>query len=231
MSEEKDPYYSRPEVSNSDLTELEKYWMPESLVYDIQVAYKFGTLLDCLITEPEKVNYYKFTCAGQQYTREDFELAAAMKRAFWKDPLCAVIAKHSEYQKICIRQDFKIEYEGYEFNLPVRCKFDLNAKATLGITADIKSTSATTEKQFIDACHHFRYLRQRSLYVDIDDVKKDMIIGISKVNQKVFKIPFVRGGELYKIGKAQYQELAFKYAYLFGDVSKIRKIENYSIAI
>lgn len=226
MIEEKDPYYFRDEVSNSDLSELAKYWQDQELIYDIEKAYRFGTLLDCMITEPHKVNYFKLTCAGVQYTKEEFALAAEMKKSFWADEFCAMIAKYSQMQKISIRKDFMITYEGFRFCLDVRCKWDLYSLERLNMTGDIKSTTAITQKQFVDACHHFGYFRQRALYMDIGNSNNDMLIGISKVNKKVFKVPIKRGGELYKIGKAQYEELAFKYFYLFGDLSKVVYMDN-----
>lgn len=225
---EKDPYYSRGEVSNSDLSALAKYWMPGDLVYDIEIAYRFGTLVDAMITEQDKINYYKLTCAGEVYSRKEFDLAEGMAKSFWNDPLCALLAKNSEMQKVSTEPKFRIEYNGYVFYVSARCKWDLYAKHTLGITGDIKSTTATTEKQFIAACAHFQYFRQRAWYMDIENVEKDMLIGISKVNKKVFKVPIVRGGEFYQIGKEQYQELAFKHWYLFGNIDY--SMEQYKIA-
>ncbi len=217
----KDVYFSRPEVSNSDLSELAKYWMPQELVYDIEKAYRFGTLIDMMITEPDKLNFFKFTCAGVQYSKEEFKLAEEMKTAFWSDPFCAMLASKSEMQKVTVNHNFKIEHEGVNFSVAARCKWDLNAMATLRMTGDIKSTTVTTEQQFLAACHHFQYLRQRAWYMDLPDqpVERDMLIGISKVNKKVFKIPILRGGELYQIGRQQYQELAFKWWYLFGNIA------------
>lgn len=217
----KDAYFSMEEVSNSDLGWLQKYWMPAAIMYDIEAAYRFGTLIDMMITEPHRVDYFRFTCAGVQYTREEFALAEEMKAAFWNDKFCAMLASHSEMQKVTIVDRFRIEYEDFYFHVAARCKWDLNAMAKLRMTGDIKSTTATNEKQFLAACHHFQYFRQRAWYMDLGKSDKDMLIGISKINKKVFKIPIIRGGELYKIGKEQYQDLAFKWVYLFGDLNDI----------
>ncbi len=216
----KDPYFSRSEVSNSNLTELSKYWLPPEDRYDIEAAYRFGTLIDMMITEPWKVNFFKRTCDGEQYTKEEFAIAEKMKASFWADPFCAALAKGSEMQKVSVKDDFEIQHGGIKFYLPVRCKWDLYAHKTLGMTGDIKSTTATTEKQFIAACEHFQYFRQRAMYMDIETVNRDMLIGISKVNFKVFKVPIERGGTFHSRGKEQYSELAFKWWYLFGDLER-----------
>ena len=41
-------YRSFPAVSNSDLTELQKYWMPENKFMDVKKAYANGTLIDAM---------------------------------------------------------------------------------------------------------------------------------------------------------------------------------------
>ncbi|MFB6453747.1 hypothetical protein ACE38W_00625 [Chitinophaga sp. Hz27] len=219
----KDPYYGRPEVSNSDLSEIKKYWQPQQVTYDLEQAYKFGTLIDCMITEPDKIDYFQYTCAGVQYTSADFIRAESMKKAFYRDPLCVAMANQSQYQKVSIRKNFPIMYGGFVFTLDVRCKWDLFIDNCMVPSGDIKSTTATTQKQFEAAVRYFDYDRQRAWYMDIEGRDKDILIGISKVNYKVFKVPIVRGSELYLSGREKYEELAFKYWYLFGDVHNIRR--------
>lgn len=219
MEEIKDPYYARPEVSNSDLSWLKKYWLREDVIVDLEKAYRFGTLIDCMITEPHKVNYFTLCCAGVQYSAADFSLAEEMKKSFWRDEFCATMARHSEYQKVSVVTGFPIEHDGFSFTLNVRCKWDLYAMPRLKMSGDIKSTACTTQKQFEEAVRYFDYDRQRAFYMDIENVDNDMLIGISKVNSKIFKVPVRRGGELYKSGRAKYQELAFKYWYLFGEIA------------
>lgn len=213
-----DPYYGRPEVSNSDLSWLKKYWQPEKLVYDLEKAYRFGTLIDCMITEPEKVNYFNHTCADYSYSKEEFTRAEEMKKAFYKDPLCANMARQACCQKVSVKDAFEIQLPGFSFTLPVRCKWDLFIEA-YDLSGDIKSTTATTQKQFEEAVRHFDYDRQRAWYMDIEGRSNDILIGISKENFKVFKVPIKRGSELYKSGKEKYTELAFRWWYLFAEVN------------
>jgi hypothetical protein len=106
--------------------------------------------------------------------------------------------------------ELSINYLGFPFTLPARCKWDLFMPA-FGWGGDIKSTTATTQKQCEEAARFFDYPRSRAWYMDIAASEKDIIIFISKVNFQVFKIPIRRGDELYREGKEQYQELAFKY--------------------
>lgn len=215
-----DTYYDRPEVSNSDLTALKKYWMPQTLIIDLEAAYRFGTLIDLLITEPGKIDYFKLTAAGEKYSTEEFEKAIRMKKVFFADPFCRSLILQCQMQKISVKHGFPINYEGFDFSIDVRCKWDFFAPA-IDLCADLKSTACTTLKQFEESIYHFDYTRQAAYYMDIENKSNFMFIGISKINYKIFKVPVKRGGQIYKEGKAKYQELAFKYWYLFGNVNPL----------
>ncbi len=100
----KDPYYSEPEVSNSDLSWLKNQFAPVSYRGDVEKAYRFGTLIDCMITEPEKVDYFTRECAGVVYSIEEFEQAQEMKRAFYRDELCKLMVGQAKYQQVMKRR-------------------------------------------------------------------------------------------------------------------------------
>ena len=70
-----DAYYQRPEVSNSDLTELKNILHPRMQSGDKEAAFRFGTLVDAIITEPSRVDYYRLTVDGEQYGEEEFRHA------------------------------------------------------------------------------------------------------------------------------------------------------------
>ena len=208
-----DPYFGRDEVSNSDLSWLKDYWKEEQDEVFKQNAYKFGTLLDAIITEPFKVDYFKFQVDGVQYTEEDFEKGLAMKKSFMNDPLAKNILSQSDTQKVMI-VNRSFHFEDVDFKLDTRCKWDLWMQK-LGWGGDLKSTTATTQKQFEEAVRYFDYDRQRAWYMDIAGSNQDVLIGVSKVNFKVFKVPIRRDDELYKTGFKKYNELAFKWWALF----------------
>lgn len=211
-------YRKFPAVSNSDLTELQKYWEPENIWIDKEKAYRFGNLIDAIITEPERVNYYLHRVDDVQYTPEEFLQAEEMRKAFYKDAFCVSMVKQCSFQRISYRPDFQIEHEGFSFTLPAKCKWDLFCES-IDLSGDIKSTAATTQKQFIEACHHFDYFRSRAWYMDLEGRNNDILIGISKKNNQIFKIPIKRGGDLYNLGKRQYQELSHQWWSLFGSAA------------
>ena len=104
------------------------------------------------------------------------------------------------------------------FSLPVRCKWDL-WMPSLKWGGDIKSTTATTQKQFEEAARFFDYDRQRYFYMNIAGSTQDILIGISKVNYRVFKVPIKRGDCFWKSGEEKCLCLAFKYWEMFGDLN------------
>ncbi|MFA6058919.1 MAG: hypothetical protein WC756_12025 [Taibaiella sp.] len=211
-------YRSFPAVSNSDLTSLQKYWEPEWLVIDKEKAYKFGTLIDAIITEPHKVDYFRFQVEGVQYSKEDFEQAQEMCKVFYRDEFCNKMVAQCSFQKISYQEKFKIQYGRFEFTLPAKCKWDLFCE-NFDLSGDIKSTAATTQKQFEEACYHFDYYRSRAWYMDLENRTNDILIGISKKNNKVFKIPMKKGDKLYNLGREQYQDLAFRHWSYFGEIA------------
>lgn len=207
----KDPYYHRSEMSNSDLSQLKK----ELFALDDRdptAAYAFGSLIDCMITEAHKVNYSLRTCAGIQYTPEEFERASAMRRVFFKDTFLVNLLTASSPQNV-MAHTANYEFERFGFSIPSRCKWDFFTKYGWG--ADLKSTTATTQRQFEDAIRFFDYDRQRAFYMNMAGSNQDMLIGISKVNFKIFKVPIQRGDELHRSGVSKMSYLAYKYWLLY----------------
>ena len=215
-----DSYYIRPEVSNSDLSNLKKQLYGYDDEYDPTDAYAFGNLIDYMLTEPHKVDYFNLKVDGMfyEFTKEQFDTAIEMRRAFVKDELAMSMLRASEMQKVMIEKDKQFEYQHIRYNLSVRCKWDL-FMTKFGWGGDIKSTTATTQSQFEEACRYFDYDRQRWWYMNIAGSNQDILIGISKVNQKVFKLPIKRGDDFWKSGKDKALDLSFKYWTMFGNVA------------
>jgi hypothetical protein len=215
-----DTYYNRPEVSNSDLTALYKYLYPDFISYDPEVAFKFGNLIDYMITEPQKVNYFTRMIEGypDPFFPEDFKRAEEMKKSAKNDAQVNQLLQLSTFQKVFVG-DVNLKYGNIDFSLRMRCKYDMFMNI-LGWGADIKSTAATTMNQFIDACYHFDYDRSRVVYMLLSGSEKDMIIGISKKNYQVFKIPIVRGDAFWNSGMEKLTDIAFKYWMLFENFNK-----------
>ena len=76
-----DEYYQRSEVSNSDLTELKNLLHPHMQFGDKEAAFRFGSIVDAIITEPSRVDFLHMTIDGEQCSEEEFLHAREMQRA------------------------------------------------------------------------------------------------------------------------------------------------------
>lgn len=209
-----DAYYLRSEVSNSDLTELKNMLHPRQQYGNKEAAFRFGTLVDAIITEPTRVNYYEMTVDDEQYTDEEFGLAREMhlslKREAETDTFLNKILQEAETQRFMVNKAQQFEYGTFSFTLDTRCKWDWYL-SLYGFGGDLKTTSAQSQKQFEDAIDTFDWDRSRAWYMDIAHSDKDFIYAVSKKNCKIFKKFIRRGDDTYNRGREKYEELAFRY--------------------
>ena len=203
-----DTYYQRSEVSNSDLTELKNLLYPRTQYGDKEKAFKFGSLVDAMLTEPERVRYDKHMVDDVLYSGEDWELAQAMIKSLRmearRDPLIKYALEQSDKQKFMINKNQKFQYGNFEYTLDTRF-------SAMGFGGDLKTTFASSQKQFNEAIDFFDWDRSRAWYMDIAGSKQDFIVAISKKNQQIFKATIKKDDTLYKRGKEKYEELAFKW--------------------
>lgn len=215
-----DNYFDRAEVSNSDLSWLKMELLSSAERKDFKDAYRMGSLIDCMITEAHRIDYFKLQLLdypepghNEQFTKEEFETCQKMKAAFRADDFCMGLLKQSTGQMV-MSDTVSFDYCGLEFSLKMRCKYDLWSDI-LKWGGDIKSTTATTQKQFEDAVRFFDYDRQRVEYMLISGAKRDMLIGISKVNYKIFKVPVTINSSIFMSGYEKLSSLAFRWWTLF----------------
>ena len=210
-----DSYYSRSEVSNSDLTELKNYLYPRVQYGDKEKAFKFGTLVDALITENDRVRYDKLMVDDYLYTTEEFELGLEMRKALRKeaekDQFLAVVLAQSDTQKFMVNKQQEFYYGNFAYHLDTRCKWDWWLSA-YNFGGDLKTTFAESQAQFDEAIDFFDWDRSRAWYMDIAGSNRDFICAISKKNCKIFK-HFItdRNHPTYIKGKEKYEDLAFKW--------------------
>lgn len=214
MSYNPDTYFGRSEVSNSDLTALKEILHPRPTYGDREQAFKFGTLVDALVTEPHRVDFYERTVDGVAYTEEEFthgqELLKALRMEAGKDPFLAKVLELSDTQTVMTHKAQTFTYCDFEFSLPTRCKWDW-WMPMLNFGGDLKTTFASSQKQFEEALDFFDWDRSRAWYMDIAGSDRDFIYAISKKNGKVFKKFITRDDDTYKRGREKYEELAFQY--------------------
>lgn len=214
MNHNPDEYYNRREVSNSDLTELKNLLHPRAQYGDKEAAFRFGTLVDAIITEPARVNYYRRTVDDVAYTADEFLLAQEMHKSLRmearRDSFLSRVLELSDTQRFMVNKTQPFEYGGFRFTLDTRCKWDWFLTAA-NFGGDLKTTFATSQKQFDEAVDFFDWDRSRAWYMDIARSDRDFIYAISKKNCLVFKKHITRGDAIYNRGREKYEELAFQY--------------------
>ena len=129
MSHNPDAYYSCTEVSNSDLTALKNLLHPVPMPPGVKErAFRFGTLVDAIITEPGRVNYYQLTVDDEQYTDDEFRHAKEMYRSLRMtarhDQFLAKVLEEAETQRFMVNKAQEFEYGSFPFTLDTRCKWD-----------------------------------------------------------------------------------------------------------
>lgn len=207
-----DTYYLRSEVSNSDLTELKNILHPRMQFGDKEAAFRFGSLVDAIITEPARVDYYRLTVDDEQYSEEEFRHAGEMLKSLRMearhDEFLFRVLGYAETQKFMVNKAQQFTYCDFPFSLDTRCKWDWWLGSFGG---DLKTTFAATQQQFEEAVDFFDWDRSRAWYMDIAGSDMDFIYAISKKNCRVFKKFIRRDDEVYNRGREKYEELAFQY--------------------
>lgn len=214
MNSNPDTYYDRPEVSNSDLTALKELLHPRLQFGNREEAFRFGSLVDAIITEPARVNYYRLTVDDVLYTEEEFRHAREMYKALRMeardDGFLDYVLRNAETQRFMVNPGQRFEYCGFPFFLDTRCKWDWWLDGP-GFGGDLKSTFASSQKEFDEAVDFFDWDRSRAWYMDVAGSDHDFIYAISKKNCKVFRKQITRGDAVYNAGREKYEELAFQY--------------------
>lgn len=189
-------YFARPEISNSSISKLEMdLGMKRNFPDDIEETFEFGTLVHHLILEPEKADVWN----------PDYQKARDMRDAVLVDSLANMVLTH---------KDCKKEHVFIKKIAGIWCRMKADGALIIKhkrIGVELKSTFAKTEKQFMQAIHHFDYDRQFAFYMDIGRFQKHLILAVSKYKDKkgkhpVFKLIVERNSELYRIGKQKYLE-------------------------
>lgn len=217
----KDPYYSRKEVSNSDLTALKMRLYPglnHLTPQQLQKAFHLGTLVDGLVTEPKNCNHYRKTVGEEKYTPEEWQwgkkMLGALRKRATKDAFLAYVLENAETQRVFTNERQRFEYDCFEFELATRCKFDWYLG---GWGGDLKTTSATTQMQFEQQIDWVDWDRSRVYYdLILNSInptwgKQDFIYAVSKKNFKVFFKKILWGDEVFQRGLEKVNELAFRY--------------------
>lgn len=210
------PYFLRPEVSNSELLDLRRayYSVPDQ---DLEQVYNFGSLVDAMLTEVWRCDSLFRTLKDDdgliEYTVAEWMLAAAMAAVCERDPVIQAFIQGGKSQHIFIKR-LSFSYDGDEYSIKGRCKFD-SIKKAIKTGADYKTTACTTRKACLAAIGYFNYDQQAAWYMDLAGTDRHWLIFISKKTKEVFKFAIERGDAMYEQGKRKYSFWARVWLMLF----------------
>ena len=205
-------YYELDAVSNSDLSEFRRVYYGYKEPQGLENVFAFGSLVDAMRTEKNKLNPYSRSLTDDYGRVIYFEVdvwrfAERLAIEMGKDPTVALLSPHMVGQYVFVRT-LQFIYEGDEYTIQGRCKFDGFAKM-FSTGLDYKTLSCTTQKQFVESISHFDYDRAAAWYMDLARIDYFWIIGISKINMKLFKYAIQRGDAMHTLGVQKYSRLAF----------------------
>lgn len=211
-------YFTHPYCSNSDLSKL-KGELSQQDQQEYAEALRFGTLVHAIILEPHKVDLIRRRVEEYEYSAAEIHTARCMKLSFLNDSFCRDLLVRSDVEVEMYHPETEFEHNGVAFTLSTRRKYD-GWLSLVNWGWDLKSTTATTQAQFLSAISQFDYDRARVFYASGSGAMQDVIIGVSKVAPyRVFKIFLKHGDALWQSGTRKCNELAFKYWMLKQEVT------------
>lgn len=212
-------YYDHPYVSNSDFTALKLELYP-SFVPDYSAALHFGILFHALLLEPDTVDHIRRSVRDAEYTADDFAAAKRMRDTVKADRFCEMLLRRCDKEVEMYNQGTVFG----EVRLDTRRKYDV-WDPLVNWGGDFKSTTATTPQAFLAALQRFDYDRSRVFYAKGSGAVKDVVIGVSKVNFKIFPVFMREGCPLWQSGEAKCNELAVKYKNLKYDGTGLHRAD------
>jgi len=218
-----DNYYNiTTHVSNSDLGRLQDLinGVDPFNNPNMEQIFAFGSLVDGMLLEPENIVYSERRLINPSggdivFDEVTWNKALRMRNAGRNDRLLAMYIESMSKQQMLLVDEFEISYEGYRFLFPARCKYDLCNQA-MKMGADLKTTSSSNVKQFIQVIDTLNYDRQAAWYMDLGGLDNFLFICIAKEpdkkgNHNVFHVAMERDSELYVSGRRKYEKLAYLY--------------------
>lgn len=206
MTPEDKIYFAHPYANNSSLSQFKggPQWG------DKQKAFAFGSLVHAAILQFERLDILKNTLDGDPVDPVDIVAAMKMRVAFFSNDFCKSFRNSCRTEVEMYNRNTRFEFHGTKFAIDTKRKYDFWYDAgTFG--GDIKTTSAETREEFMDAIDMFDYDRGRVFYAAGSGAQRDIIIGISKINYEIFLVPMNKGCKLWTKGEEKLAELAYRY--------------------
>ena len=163
-------------------------------------AFRFGSMVDAILTQPDEL--------ADDLTDAELKAGLRLSEAVKAHPLARTLLAHAEPQVI-ISRTLTIDLEGIEKEVLAKCMLD-GAILKMKIGKDDKTTSERTYAGFLKAIERFNYDRQAYWYMEVAELDRFVLIGISKTKPgEVFIHIIKRGDEMWTKGKEKASVLAY----------------------
>lgn len=208
-------YFDHPYISNSKLSAFgaELGILPsfEASEEKRLEAFRFGTLFDLYETEPERIDYLNGKLIGTDYRfyQKDISKVKIMSKHLRQSTVYnRLLSLNPDFQKEIYKENFTLDNVNF---INFKAKLDLFLP---GLVIDLKTTDCTSQNQFENTCEMFGYFRQMLFYMALTESKKSVLIGVSKINYKVFTVHFSENHPKYQETMETCRMLIFKYLFL-----------------
>ncbi|GAA4465244.1 hypothetical protein GCM10023189_45590 [Nibrella saemangeumensis] len=157
-------YRSLPRYANSDLTEYRNQLFSTKPEKSFQAAQVFGTLFHSLLLEGSEPQ------AIPQATRKHLY---AMRDSVRQNRFASKVLEAGQVEQVW-------HWDDPQTDLPCKCQTDIWVAAT-ELIVDVKTTSAKSYGEFLDACNEFAYDRQAAFYLDgLPEASRFVLLGVQK---------------------------------------------------
>lgn len=188
-------YRAHPSIANTDLTNLQLF-LEGARIHNIRNVYHLGVMAHAALLEPEKPNVLLKTASQQ-----DAELLNRMLRTAGK---CVSLQKHLAVAE----KETEVFWVDPDFGIPCKAKIDMVKNGEF--VAELKTTSAYSEKSFLRKAVKTGYDRQLAFYADSLPAppKQVSIFGLSKTNaRQILELHFPFGSSFVSNGRGSYKTL------------------------
>lgn len=187
-------------LSNSGLGKVEDWLNGKTNKVLPEKAFRFGSMVDAILTQPDELE--------DSLTDEEILAGIKLSKAALAHPLSSMILSHGKSQVI-LTSEVTIDFEGIIKPIEAKCMYDkLLLKMKIG--ADYKTTVAKDYAEFLVLISWFKYDRQAYWYMEIGNLDRFVLIGLSKTRVgEVFIHIVKRGDEMWQSGKDKAVVLAY----------------------
>lgn len=199
-------YFLRDELSNSGMGYMIQKLSGESGYTPPQSVFLFGSVVDSILTGSPMPDELE---DAHPEVRDAFLLTANECAESWMSDKTNKMVHDTFDKQVAFVNELEISYEGVEFTVKGRCLCDFYREIE-NIIIDLKTTSATTQKEWLKSIQTYHYDRASAWYMDIVGCDTFVLRAVGKAYPyPLFNTVINRGSPLYLKGLEEYTHLCY----------------------